>query len=107
MLVTSERAQNMRITQMMDGSMDGCVFDVGEGEMTNQVIEDLVAYYTCHLEGLLVGDRVHDYIAVNTDEVLRVKNAVFILEREAWLSAGVPPSYLVIRRAWTKVDVGL
>ena len=48
--------------------------------MTYQVIENLVAYDPGHLEALLAGDRVHDHVAMDADEVLGVENAVFILQ---------------------------
>ena len=44
------------------------------------MVEDLVPYYSGHLEALLTGYRVHDHIAVYADKVLGVENAVFILE---------------------------
>lgn len=44
------------------------------------MIKDLVAYYTGHFEGLLVSDRVDDHVAVDADEVLRIKNAVLVLQ---------------------------
>ncbi|KAK7189984.1 hypothetical protein PSPO01_03705 [Paraphaeosphaeria sporulosa] len=44
-------------------------------DVTDQVVEDLVAYYAGHLERLLVGDRVDDHVAVDADEVLRVEDA--------------------------------
>lgn len=44
------------------------------------MVQDLVADDPCHLEALLGGDRVDNHVAVDADEVLRVENAVFILE---------------------------
>jgi hypothetical protein len=43
------------------------------------VIEDLVADDACHLEALLACDRVDDHVTVDTNEVLRVKDAILIL----------------------------
>lgn len=48
--------------------------------VTDQVVEDLVADYASHFKRLLISDRIDDHIAVDTDEVLRVENAVFILQ---------------------------
>jgi hypothetical protein len=53
-----------------------------------EVVEDLVADDACHFEALLAGDRVDDQVAVDADEVLRVKNAVLILQ-EAHVVSGL------------------
>jgi hypothetical protein len=47
---------------------------------TYQVVEDLVADDARHLEALLAGDRVDNDVAVDADEVLRVEDAVLILQ---------------------------
>jgi hypothetical protein len=61
---------------------------------TYQVIEDLVTDDTCHLKALLAGDRVDNDVTVDADEVLRVEDAVLILQgaellatssRQAWV----------------------
>ena len=43
------------------------------------MVEDLVPDDARHFEALLACDRVDDHVAVDTDEVLRIKNAVLIL----------------------------
>jgi hypothetical protein len=53
----------------------------GKLHSTYQVVQDLVADDPGHLEALLAGDRVHDHVAVDADEVLGVENAVFILKK--------------------------
>ena len=58
--------------------------------MTYQVIENLVAYDPGHLEALLAGDRVHDHVAMDADEVLGVENAVFILQERRCQSPTSP-----------------
>ena len=55
------------------------------------MVEDLVADDACHFEALLAGDRVDNHIAVDADEVLRVKNAVLILQGGQIVS-GLAPS---------------
>jgi hypothetical protein len=44
------------------------------------VIEDLVADDTRHFEALLAGDRVDNHVAMDADEVLRVEDAVLVLQ---------------------------
>lgn len=79
MLAASDRAGGTGL--YLDNCGCGVVRDggVGGGLATDQVVEDLVAYYAGHFERLLVGDRVHDHVAVDADEVLRVEDAVLIL----------------------------
>ena len=43
------------------------------------MVQDLISDDAHHLEALLAADRVDDHVAVDTNEVLRVENAVFIL----------------------------
>lgn len=57
-------------------------------DVTDQVVENLVAYYAGHLEALLVGDRVDDHVAVDADEVLRVEDAVLVLKGSIAVSGG-------------------
>jgi len=45
----------------------------------SEVVEDLVTNNTRHLETLLACDGVDDHIAMDANEVLRVKNAILIL----------------------------
>lgn len=45
------------------------------------MVEDLVADDGDHLKGLSGGDRVDDHVAMDTDEVLRVEDAVLVLAR--------------------------
>lgn len=47
--------------------------------MTDEVVEDLVADDLDHLKGLHRRNRVDEDIAVDSNEVLRVQNAVLIL----------------------------
>lgn len=47
------------------------------------MVEDLVAQDADHVEGLLGSDGVDEHIAMDTDEMLGVEDAVFILE-ESW-----------------------
>jgi hypothetical protein len=56
------------------------------GGETYEVVEDLITYDTRHLEALLACNRVDNHVAMDTNEVLGVKNAVLILER-AFMSA--------------------
>jgi hypothetical protein len=51
------------------------------------VVEDLVADDARHFEALLAGDRVDDYVAVDADKVLRIKDAILILQ-EAQIVSG-------------------
>lgn len=51
----------------------------GVGEDTHEVVEDLVTNNTRHLEALLACDGIDDHVAMDTNEVLRVKNAILIL----------------------------
>lgn len=46
-----------------------------------EVVEDLITDDASHLEALLARDRVDDHVAMDADEVLRVKDAVLILKR--------------------------
>lgn len=46
---------------------------------TYQVVQDLIPDDAHHLEALLAADRVDDHVAVDANEVLGVKDAVFIL----------------------------
>ena len=62
--------------------------DVG-GE-TYEVVEDLITNDARHLEALLAGDRVDNHVAMDTNKVLGVKNAVLILEK-AFMSAVFVP----------------
>lgn len=43
------------------------------------MVQDLVADDACHLKALLAGDRVHNQVAMDANEVLRVEDAVLIL----------------------------
>lgn len=54
--------------------------NVGTGR-TDEVVEDLVTNDLDHLKGLHRRNRVDEDIAVDSDEVLRVQNAVLILFR--------------------------
>ena len=56
---------------------------------TYKVVQDLVADDPRHLEALLRGHRVDDQVAMDADEVLRVKNAVLILRRSEIVSRAV------------------
>lgn len=47
---------------------------------THEVVEDLVADDAGHLEALLARDRVDNHVPMDADEVLRVQDAVFILD---------------------------
>lgn len=51
----------------------------GDIAATHQVVQDLVANDLDHFKGLRRSYRVNQHVAVDTDEVLRIKNAVFIL----------------------------
>ena len=51
----------------------------GVGEDTHEVVEDLVTNDSRHLETLLACNGVDNHIAVDTNEVLGVKNAILIL----------------------------
>ena len=51
----------------------------GEGYVTDDVVEDLLAKDSDHLEGLLRRHRVNEHVAMDTDEVLRVHDAVLVL----------------------------
>jgi hypothetical protein len=53
---------------------------------THEVVEDLIPDDARHLETLLACDRVDDHVAVDTDEVLGVKNAVLILVKATILA---------------------
>ena len=53
---------------------------------THKVVENLVAYDASHLEALLAGDRVDDHVSVNADEMLRVEDAIFILNKSELVS---------------------
>lgn len=44
-----------------------------------QMVQDLVTDYLHHLEGLHRGDRVHEHVTVNSNEVFRVQYTIFIL----------------------------
>lgn len=46
---------------------------------TYQVIQDLIPNNAHHLEALLAADRIHNHIAMNSDEVLGVEDAVLVL----------------------------
>lgn len=59
---------------------------------TYEVVEDLVADDARHLEALLACDRVHNHVAMDTNEVFRIKNAILILER-AFISAVFAPPH--------------
>lgn len=52
-----------------------------DGVVSYQVVENLVSNDAGHLERLLGRDRVNDHIAMDADEVLRVQNAVLILQK--------------------------
>lgn len=45
----------------------------------HQVVENLISNNSNHVEGLARCDRVNDDVAMNSDEMLRVQDAVFIL----------------------------
>lgn len=63
---------------------DVCVFVV-QGK-PYEVIEDLVPDDARHLEALLACNRIDDHVAMDTNEVLRVKNAILILVNVALVS---------------------
>jgi hypothetical protein len=46
---------------------------------THQMIQNLITNSLHHLKGLPRGNRVHDNIPMDTNEVLRVQDAVLIL----------------------------
>lgn len=50
------------------------------------MVENFVAEDADHVKGLLRGDRVYQNIAVYTNEVFRVQDAVFILVRRDHVS---------------------
>lgn len=56
-------------------------------ERTHEVVEDLVANDTRHLEALFARNRVDDHVTVNADEVLRVEDTVLILDKATMLAA--------------------
>jgi hypothetical protein len=43
------------------------------------VIEDLVTNDACHFEALLACNGIDDHVAMDTNEVLRVKNTILVL----------------------------
>ena len=43
------------------------------------MIQNLISNDAAHVEALLAANRIHDHVAMNADEVLAVKNGVFIL----------------------------
>jgi hypothetical protein len=47
---------------------------------TYEVVEDLVADDTRHLEALLAGDRVDNHVTMDANEVLRVEDTVLVLQ---------------------------
>ena len=44
------------------------------------MVEDLVPQDADHLEGLPRSDGVDEHVAMDTDEVLRIQDAIFVLE---------------------------
>ena len=52
-----------------------------DGQETYKVVEDLVTNDARHLETLLAGHRIDNQVAMDANEVLRIQNAVLILER--------------------------
>lgn len=59
---------------------------IEQGGKTYEVIEDLVTDDARHLEALLAGNRVHDQVAMDANEVLGIENAVLILNRSIEIS---------------------
>lgn len=45
------------------------------------MVKDLVANDARHLKALLACDGIDDHVAMDSDKVLRVKNAILILQR--------------------------
>ena len=50
---------------------------------TYEVVQNLFPDHSNHVEGLLRGDRVHQHVSMNADEVFRVQDAVFVLSTPA------------------------
>jgi hypothetical protein len=46
---------------------------------TYEVIEDFVAYHPHHLKRLLRSDRVDKHVAVDTNGMARIQDAIFVL----------------------------
>jgi hypothetical protein len=65
------------------------------------VVEDLVANDACHFKTLFVRHRVDDQVPMDADEMLRVEDAIFVLERHMAVS-GVFQARL--GRSWTAGD---
>ena len=47
--------------------------------VTHQMIEDFIPDNSRHLKALLGCDRIHNHVAVNADEMLRIQDTVLIL----------------------------
>ena len=52
------------------------------------MVQDLIADDARHLEALLAGNGVDDHVAMDADEVLRVEDAVLILQDVTGVSDG-------------------
>ena len=52
------------------------------------MVQDLIADDARHLEALLAGNGVDDHVAMDADEVLRVEDAVLILQNVTSVSDG-------------------
>jgi hypothetical protein len=52
------------------------------------VVQDLIANDARHLEALLAGNGVDNHVAVDANEVLRVEDAVLILQNVTGVSDG-------------------
>jgi hypothetical protein len=55
---------------------------------TYEMVQDLVADDARHFEALLAGDGVDNHVAMDADEVLRIEDAVFILQDDTGVSDG-------------------
>jgi hypothetical protein len=47
------------------------------------MIQDLVSQDPHHIKGLFGRHGIHQHIAMDADEMLRIKNAIFILPKRA------------------------
>jgi hypothetical protein len=59
---------------------------------TYKVVQDLVTDDACHFVALFAGDRVDNDVAMNTNEMFRIEDAVLILEGDGVVSQNTPKS---------------
>jgi hypothetical protein len=71
---------------------------------TYEVVEDLIADDACHFEALFVRYRVDDQVPMDADKMLRVEDAILVLEARLRQRRRPSKSSLGSRNAYSRTQ---